>query len=81
VRAGEGTCRKAKQEREHAAAGNNTDTPVPSLSWIFALTAATVSPLSTSTMAVFPVGVFTKTCISSISLESSLWFDGGRSPW
>jgi hypothetical protein len=49
---------------------------VPSLSWILALTAATVSPLSTSrTRVLFPVGVFTKTCILLETSISLVWFD------
>ena len=50
--------------------GPDHDVLIPSLSWIFALTVAMVSLLSTPRMTVFPVTVFKKTCIISSTVIS-----------
>jgi hypothetical protein len=52
---------RKKKRRNKGIAGN-----VPSLSWILVFTLSMVSLLSTSSVIVFPVRVFTKICILEI---------------
>ena len=59
---GQGTHR-SKLSKLRRRSEREVGVSVPSLSWIFALTVATVSPISTSRMTVFPASVFTRTCI------------------
>jgi hypothetical protein len=51
-----------KKKRRNKGIGGN----VPSLSWILVFTLSMVSLLSTSSVIVFPVRVFTKICILGI---------------
>jgi len=62
---------------DRRGAGRRLLLSLPSLSWILALTLAIVSLLSTSSVTVFPVSVFTKICISAGGL---LGLASSRSP-